>query len=55
MSTSARQDREFLDHVVGSTALESAIEWISSNMNPDEVFKESILEEWAESNGWTKA
>ena len=54
MITSASQDRAFIDHVIGSTALESAIEWISSNLSPDEVFKESDLEEWAESNGWTK-
>ena len=57
-----REDSEFADVMkdsvdevkMSSTALDNAIDWISSNLNPDEVFDEKQLKEWAESNSYTK-
>jgi len=44
-----------LDEIkMSSSTLDNAIEWIGSNLNPDEVFKEKDLESWAESNGYVK-
>lgn len=40
--------------VMSKTALDSAIGWISSNLNPDDVFSEKDLQHWAESNGFVK-
>lgn len=36
------------------SALDQAIDWISKNLNPDEVFPEKDLIEWAENNGYKK-
>lgn len=47
MSTTATQDREFIQAVVGSDLLESSIDWIRRNMSPDEVFSENDLKDWA--------
>lgn len=53
--TSAREDREFLDKMMdflrNDHMLETAIEWIRSNMSPEDVFHERDLESWAEGNG----
>jgi len=57
-----REDSDFADVMkdsvdevkISSTALDNAIDWISSNLSPDEVFDEKALKEWAESNGYTK-
>lgn len=49
MATTSTQDREFIQSVVGSDLLESSIDWIVKNMNPDEVFPESDLKNWANS------
>jgi hypothetical protein len=62
MST-ARQDQSFAaminDHVevtttVSKSALEFAIEWISNEFEPDDLFTEKQLSSWAESNGYVK-
>lgn len=51
MSTT-RQDKAFLEEVIGATVLEMAVEWIQRNMAPDEVFHVSDLKVWAEENGY---
>ena len=60
MSTSA-QDKAFnsdmegqLEIVIANSALENAMQWIGDNMNPGDVFSTKDLENWAESNGYTK-
>jgi len=56
MST-ASQDRKFLEMVAGelpSSLLENAIDFISTNLNPDDVFPIKDLETWAEENGYEK-
>lgn len=60
--TTGSQDRNFAEMMQGEveevkvsgSALDSAIDWIKSNLNPDDVFDESDLEAWAEANGYVK-
>lgn len=52
MATSSREDEAFLSHVISSTLLEDSIEWIKSNLNPEEVFDDGQLKIWAEENGF---
>ena len=57
-----RQDTDFaevmrdnVDEVkMSNTALDSAIDWIADNLDPDNVFSEKKLEGWAEKNGYIK-
>jgi hypothetical protein len=46
-------NRRFLSDLFGD-ALGEAIDWIAANCEPDEVFGEEVLEEWAEDNDWVK-
>lgn len=39
---------------IGTGALDSAIDWISHNLDPQEVFSDKDLEYWAEKNGFKK-
>ena len=51
--TTAKQDREFGDAIIDTTALlQEAIAWIKKNMSPDEVFDASDLRIWARDNGF---
>lgn len=50
MGTTHKQDQDFLSDVLGFGLLESSIEWISQNLNPIDVFKEDVLQDWAKSN-----
>ena len=48
------QDQRFRDEIlseVPSNLLDIAIDWISRNLEPDEVFSVSRLEKWAENEG----
>lgn len=49
--TTSKQDNDFLSHVISERLLEDAIDWISSNMDPEEVFSRDELEQWAIDNG----
>jgi hypothetical protein len=57
-----RQDQSFcelmqqeIDEVkISKTALDNAIEWIASELDPDDIFTSKKLEAWAESNGYVK-
>lgn len=53
MSTS-RQDGAFLKSVISPTLLEESIDWISSNMDPEDVFSDSDLRDWANRNNLTE-
>lgn len=59
----SKQDQDFsriiseghIDEVkISYTALDSAIDWISSEFDPDDIFDTKKLEAWAEENGYTK-
>jgi hypothetical protein len=58
---SGTQDRNFASEMKGEvtvtiteSALDIAISWIGSNLDPDDVFSTKDLENWAESNGYVK-
>ena len=51
MSTTSRQDSDFIDAVISNTLLESAIEWIQTNLAPEDVFDEDQLQTWAANQG----
>ena len=46
--------REFKEAVIGDSILHDSIDFIGSNLDPEEVFDQERLEEWAYSNGFTK-
>lgn len=50
MSTTASQDTNFLNSVIGNGLLESSIDWIKDNIDPKEVYGEKDLREWAAEN-----
>ena len=54
MATTARQDSEFVSAVISPSLLEDAIDWIKSNLNPEDVFDEKSLDTWAEESGYEK-
>lgn len=45
-----QQEREFMENI--SPTLDEVIEWIKNNLNPEDVFDEDDLIEWAEDNGY---
>jgi hypothetical protein len=45
--------RQFKDDMIRDTLLEESIEWIQSNLEPEDVFNALALEVWAEDNGYT--
>lgn len=49
MATTTRQDHEF-----GGAMLDPIIAWISTEMEPQDVFDKDALEAWAEANDWVK-
>jgi hypothetical protein len=51
MMTTTRQESEFVRDVVSGTLLEDAISWIAGNMDPEDVFSDSQLRQWADENG----
>lgn len=54
MQASFNQRRKFVKDVINDSLLDDVVDWISSNMEPDEVFPKSDLELWAEKNGFIK-
>lgn len=54
MATTYKQDQAFLESMIDSGFLERALDWISHNMSPEDVFTESALENWADENGYVK-
>jgi len=61
MSTQ-RQDKAFAELMeeavdpvkIAESALQSAIDYISSEFEPDDIFTTKQLDEWATSNGYIK-
>lgn len=54
MQASFNQRRKFVKDVINDSLLDDVVDWISSNMEPDEVFPKSDLELWAEKNNFVK-
>ena len=53
MATTPKQDREFFAemHPEDTGLLATAIEWIRSNLNPEDVFEFDDLDTWAVDRG----
>lgn len=47
MSTTSRQNDDFLNSVIGTGLLESSIEWIKDNIGMEGLYSESELLEYA--------
>lgn len=54
MGTTSKQDGDFAAWVIPGSFLEDAIEWISKNMEPEDVFGLEKLSAWAEENGYVE-
>ena len=52
-NTSYLEDQKFAADLFGNI-LEKAVEWIGSNLAPEEVFSEGALENWAMENEYVK-
>lgn len=48
------QEKAFIGAIISSDLLDNAIDWIKSNMSPDDVFDQKVLESWAEENKYVK-
>lgn len=55
MGTSIKEDNDFRDALISTTFLEEAIDWINKNMNPEDIFDSSSLNNWAVENGYLKS
>ena len=57
MSYSFKLNADFTDGIINKgTLLDDAVDWIKSSLEPEDVFDESDLEDWAIDNGFeTKA
>lgn len=53
MTTSA-QDKEFIAELIPALLLELAIDWITGTFSPEDIYEDSVLEKWAEENGYEK-
>ena len=51
---STRLNDLFIAEILSSYPLDDAIEFISKNLDPDDVFDDSDLEAWAKDNGYTQ-
>jgi hypothetical protein len=53
-ATSTRQDSDFISEVISSTLLEQAMQFIADNFEPEDIFEEDVMREWANENGYIK-
>lgn len=54
MATTHAQDADFISAVLPSNLLEVAIDWISANLSPEDVFADSDLDTWAIDSDYIK-
>ena len=54
MGISTTQRRDFIESVMPQDLLGDAIDWISANLSPEDVFSVNELEEWAYENGYAE-
>jgi hypothetical protein len=50
MSFSHKQEDDFFRTVVGTDIIEKCIEWINSNLDPNNVFDDQTLKDYVQSN-----
>ncbi len=51
--TMGSKERQFIEDIFGWNTYDNIIDWIQRNLNPDDVFGEDQLMDWAEDNGYT--
>ena len=51
---SIRENVNFTEAILKTYPLDEAIDWISNNMKPEDVFTEDRLEQWAKDSNYTK-
>jgi hypothetical protein len=51
---SAAENDSFAAALLPRWLLDEAIDWISSNMEPEDVFDNNQLDSWAEDSGYVK-
>lgn len=51
---SARDNNDFMNEIMDTYPLDTAIVWLRTNMTPEDVFDEAELIAWAEENGFLK-
>jgi hypothetical protein len=56
-ATSSQEDKDFgelLKESVDFSGMDASwvLEWVADNFAPEEVFEDSVLEAWAEDNGY---
>ncbi len=49
-----QKQREFRADVISESLLQDAVNWISANVPPEEVYCDADLSHWAERNGYVK-
>lgn len=49
-----RTEDDFTMSVFGGIFLDTVVGWVADNLDPENVFTEKQLEEWAEYNGFTR-
>lgn len=54
MSTTRKQNSDFIENVMSSSFLEDCISWIATHLSPEDVFSKKDLEAWAEENDYVK-
>ena len=45
---------QFIKETIPSDLLENMVNWIGDNLAPDDVFPDTVLEEWADDNGFSR-
>jgi len=50
--TSHSDDSDFIKHIIDSTVLESAIDFITEKYSAEDLYGKQIMEEWALDNGF---
>ena len=48
---SAEENRKFVEAILPNWPLDDAIDWISKNLKPEDVFEEDTLKTWSEEQG----
>ncbi len=51
---SFQDNRNFIEYIISSDFLEYAIDWVGSNLDPEDVFTNEALIDWALDNKFIK-
>ena len=52
--TTSAEDQDFLKAMVSETLLEQAAEYIADNFEPEDIYSEQKLRDWAIDNGFVE-